>query len=122
MKIIFITLGLISLLLSIRLLSSDGGLAEYFSLNTRLSTLSQEADKQAAANQLLRKEVEDLQLGSEAIETIARRKLGMIGDNEIFVRVIEVPEIPKPMALPTTDLTPIQLIEVEPEGSAPVLE
>ena len=119
MKILFIALGLVIFLLSVRLLSSDGGVGEYLSLSSRLDGISEEVAAQRAKNQLLRQEVEDLQSGSEAIETIARRKLGMIGENEVFVRVIEVPEIPQAMSLPVVEPSLPVLDESEPEGTGP---
>lgn len=100
MKAILIALALVILVLLIRLLSSDGGIGEYLSLQTRLETLQEEVDQQIAVNQLLRNEVEDLQSGTEAIETIARQKLGMIAQDEVFIQVIEVPVIPNSTSQP----------------------
>lgn len=100
MKAILIALALVTLVLLVRLLSSDGGIGEYLSLQTRLEKLQEEVDQQIAVNQLLRNEVEDLQSGTEAIETIARQKLGMIAQDEVFIQVIEVPVIPSQSSLP----------------------
>lgn len=90
MKSVFIVLGIIILILQIRLLSSDGGLGEYFTLQERLDTLNAKVDALEQQNLLLKKEVQDLQSNTDAIETIARQKLGMIGKDEVFIKVIEL--------------------------------
>lgn len=84
------------MVLQIRLLSSDGGVAEYLTLKSQLQVLQKEVDDQASVNDLLRQEVKDLQSGTEAIETIARQKLGMIAEDEIFIQIIEIPVFPIP--------------------------
>ncbi len=91
-----IILALIIMVLQIRLLSSDGGVAEYLTLKSQLQVLQKEVDDQASVNDLLRQEVKDLQSGTEAIETIARQKLGMIAEDEIFIQIIEIPVFPIP--------------------------
>jgi len=90
-KGLLIVLGLIILVLQIRLLSSDGGVGEYLYLQDRLDLIQEEVAQQEIVNELLRQEVKDLQSGTDAIETIARKKLGMIGENEVFIQVIEAP-------------------------------
>ena len=43
------------------------------------------------SNRLLKKEVQELQSSTKIIETIARQKLGMIKNDEVFIKVIELP-------------------------------
>jgi len=91
LKAILIVLALIILVLQVRLLSSDGGIGELFSLQNKLAELQVEVDSLQQDNALLKKEVQDLQSNTKAIETIARQKLGMIKENEVFIKVIELP-------------------------------
>ena len=49
-------------------------------------------------NQALEAEVSDLKQGSEAIEERARSELGMIKENEVFIRV--TPRVPAPAEAP----------------------
>jgi cell division protein FtsB len=71
LKIIYIALAIVILILQVRLLSSDGGVGELISLQ---------------------KNLDDLQSSTQAIETIARQKLGMIGEDEAFIKIIELPK------------------------------
>lgn len=92
MKTIYIVLAVIILILQIRLLSSDGGVGELLSLQNKLDELHVKINALEDNNALLKKEVQDLQSSTEAIETIARQKLGMIAKDEAFVKVIELPK------------------------------
>lgn len=106
MKAIYIVLAVVILVLQIRLLSSDGGVGELLSLQTKLDELHVKVDVLENNNALLRKEVQDLQSSTEAIETIARQKLGMIAKDEAFVKVIELPKNTHSSALkPPADKT-----------------
>lgn len=90
MKAVFITLGIVILLLQIRLLSSDGGVGEYFSLQSKLEILQAENNQLMQTNLKLKKEVIELQSSSESIEAIARKKLGMVAEDEVFIKVIKI--------------------------------
>ncbi len=92
MKIIYIALAIVILILQVRLLSSDGGVGELISLQKNLDELHAKIDVLEQDNALLRKEVKDLQSSTQAIETIARQKLGMIGEDEAFIKIIELPK------------------------------
>jgi len=104
MKGLLIILSLVILVLQVRLMSSDGGISEFLSLKQQLQTLQQKVDQQQNKNDLLKKEVAELQSGTHSIETIARQKLGMVGPDEFFVKVIEIPRKPK-------NLTPLKPIK-----------
>jgi len=91
MKILYISLALIILVLQARLLSSEGGVSELFALQKQLNQLEVELTAQQALNTKLAEEVRVLQSDDKAIETIARQTLGMVGKDEIFVEVIELP-------------------------------
>lgn len=91
MKFITLALAIIILVLQIRLLSSDGGIGEWFSLQSKLEQLQTQVDDLAKQNTLLTKEVKALQSSPNAIETLARQKLGMIAEDEVFIKIIELP-------------------------------
>lgn len=91
MKFITLALAIIILVLQIRLLSSDGGIGEWFSLQSKLEQLQMQVDDLAKQNTLLKKEVKALQSSPNAIETLARQKLGMIAEDEVFIKIIELP-------------------------------
>ncbi|WP_178862381.1 FtsB family cell division protein [Thiomicrorhabdus cannonii] len=90
MKKIALILSLIIVVLLARLLSSHGGLGELFSLQNQLSELETQLQQQERENAELSQQVQDLQSQNSAIETIARQTLGMIGQDEVFVEVIEL--------------------------------
>ena len=90
-KFITLALAIIILVLQVRLLSSDGGVGEWLSLQSKLDQLQRQIDTLETQNILLKKEVVALQSSPKAIETLARQKLGMIAEDEVFVKVIELP-------------------------------
>ena len=89
MKLIFSILGLVIFILVIRLLSSEGGISEYQQLSLKLSEIESENDTLRESNLILKKEVQELQSDTKMIESIARQKLGMIKENEVFIKVIK---------------------------------
>jgi cell division protein FtsB len=91
MKLVFSILGLVIFILLIRLLSSDGGISEYQKLSSKLEMIESENNQLRESNRLLKKEVQELQSSTKIIETIARQKLGMIKNDEVFIKVIELP-------------------------------
>ena len=95
MKKIYLLFAVLIVLLQARLLSSDGGLSELFSLQEQLKTMESALEEQRLVNNELAKEVKSLQSNPLAIETIARQNLGMVKKDEIFIKVIELqPEEP----------------------------
>lgn len=102
MKTVYVVLGAIIFLLSIRLLSSDGGISDYLSLQKKLDDLEVKVQQLESRNSDLKKQVYVLQSNENAVETIARQKLGMIGKDEAFVKVIELqPEAKKTQPITT---------------------
>lgn len=91
-KLALILLVVIFLLL-FKLFSSEGGLAAYWQLSEALETLKAENRQQAEENLQLKRKVYSLQHNPEAIETLARQKLGMIGEDEVFIQVIQQPDL-----------------------------
>ena len=91
MKLLYISLALIILVLLARLLSSEGGVSELFALQKQLNQLEVELKAQQSLNKELAEAVNVLQADDKAIETIARQTLGMVGKDEVFIEVIELP-------------------------------
>ena len=91
-KPFLLVLGGLLIVVWVRLLSSEGGLAHWASLDKALAAKQASVAQLTTENALLKQEVRDLQSQTTAIETLARQKLGMIGQNEAFVRVIQLPE------------------------------
>ena len=69
----------------------DGGLSHVMRLQLELDGLVQRIAAQRQANSRLLAEVEDLKGGLEMVEETARRELGMVRPNEIFVQYAAVP-------------------------------
>lgn len=90
MRVLLIILAVLLFLSLARLLSSNGGLGEYLTLQSRLSEFESDVQRQKDTNALLKQEVLDLQSGDAAIETIARQRLGMVAKDEVFVQLLEV--------------------------------
>lgn len=90
MKKVYLLFAVLIVILQARLLSSDGGLSELFSLQEQLNTMETSLEEQRLINNELAKEVKNLQSNPLAIETIARQNLGMVKNSEVFVRVIEL--------------------------------
>lgn len=108
MKILYISLALIILVLQARLLSSEGGVSELFSLQKQLNQLERELSDQQKLNTQLAQEVKVLQTQDRAIETIARHTLGMVAKDEVFIEVIELPAIATQPLL-TKELLPLEM-------------
>ena len=90
MKKLYLALAILIVILQVRLLSSDGGLGELFTLQEQLTSLESDLEAQRMLNAELAKEVAALQVDPAAIETIARQTLGMVKQDEVFIKVIEL--------------------------------
>lgn len=91
MKYLYLFLALTIILLQARLLSSEGGVSELFSLQKQLQKIEVELAQQQALNESLTQQVSALQTQTESLESLARQSLGMIKRDEVFVEVIELP-------------------------------
>jgi len=69
----------------------NGGWLRVWELDRQLNTQAQGNDQLATRNNALAAEVQDLQQGHHAVEERARYELGMIGPDEIFVQINELP-------------------------------
>ncbi|MDX1353037.1 MAG: septum formation initiator family protein [Thiomicrorhabdus sp.] len=90
MKKLYLALAILIVILQARLLSSDGGLGELFSLQEQLKTLEKSLEEQRLINAKLAEEVKSLQTDPKSIETLARQNLGMVKKDEVFIKVIEL--------------------------------
>ena len=90
-KKLSVLLVFVIFLLAYKLLSSEGGMMEYHQLSQKIAKIEVENRQQQDENNRLKQKVYALQHNPEAVETLARQKLGMIGENEVFIQVIEQP-------------------------------
>ena len=90
MKKLYLALAILIVILQARLLSSDGGLGELFSLQEQLKTLENSLEEQRLLNAELAAQVRTLQENPSSIETLARQNLGMVKKDEVFIKVIEL--------------------------------
>jgi cell division protein FtsB len=82
-------LALTLIALQYRLWVGEGSRAEVQQLARQIERQQVELTELRQRNQALRAEVEDLKAGLGAVETRARRELGMIRDGETFFQVVE---------------------------------
>ena len=75
--------------LQYRLWRGDGGIYEYHDTQTHIAALKLEAERRRIRNAAIAADVRDLKEGTEAVEELARRELGMIKTGETFVQVYE---------------------------------
>lgn len=86
----FVLLALV-LLIQHPLWIGNGGWLRVWELDRQLNNQAQGNDLLANRNNALTAEVQDLQQGHLAVEERARYELGMIGPDEIFVQINEMP-------------------------------
>ncbi len=72
----------------------ERSLPDVWQRQAELEALREKADKLEARNRRLRAEVKDLRAEGEAIVERAREDLGMIAEDEIFIRMVR----PRPQA------------------------
>ena len=89
LKIITLFLIALFLLLQYRIWIDEDGIKSLNLIKSNLQDTELENQQLNIENQQLRAEILDLREGSEAIEEIARRELGLIGEGEVFFRVID---------------------------------
>ena len=79
-------LALLLLALQGQLWFVRGSIPDVKQLRNKLATLEAENAELRLRNEQIANEVRDLQEGLEVIETYARKELGMVKNNEIFVQ------------------------------------
>lgn len=89
LKLLPIMLVLILALLQYRLWFQSGGIKDMMHLKKQLAVETQQNELLKKRNQALIKQVEYLQKNNSAIESRARRELGMVKKGETFYQVIK---------------------------------
>ncbi len=102
MRLIVLSLTALLLLIQYPLWLGKGGWLRVWDLDQQVAAARQKNDELRARNAKLNSEVQDLKDGTGAIEERARLELGMIKQDEIFVRVLPPGPAPPPAATPAT--------------------
>ena len=89
MKFLYVTLGVIVLMLQYRLWLGDNSVRALNMLEVELEAQRFVNQELEARNRLLEIEVLDLKNGVEAVEERARSELGMIGKDETYYLLID---------------------------------
>ena len=71
--------------------TGSNGIMEYVNLNRDLADATARNQRLAERNRLLLEDVLDIKSRDEAIEEMARNRLGMIREGELFYQVVERP-------------------------------
>lgn len=95
MRLILLVLSALLLLIQYPLWLGKGGWLRVWDLDQQVALARKKNDELRARNAKLGSEVQDLKDGTGAIEERARYELGMIRQNEIFVRVLPAAESSK---------------------------
>ena len=88
-QVMLAALALLLLGLQARLWFGEGSLRHVAALKKQVEVLSGENAELTERNRLMAADVRDLQEGSEAVEEIARKDLGMIHDGETYFLIVE---------------------------------
>jgi cell division protein FtsB len=85
--IAFILIALLSAL-QYRLWFGKNSVSDFKSMEDQIDIIEKQNANLRQRNQLLRADIEDLQLGIESMEERARTELGLIKDGETFYRIL----------------------------------
>ena len=89
MRLVTITLAILLVLIQYPLWIGKGVFFRVRELTLQLDEVRAKNEENRLRNAKLASEVQDLEVGTEAIEERARYELGMIKKNEIFIQVID---------------------------------
>jgi cell division protein FtsB len=87
--ILSIMLVLLLIFLQYRLWFESGGIADMMRLKKKLAVEAQQNEQLKKRNQALLQQVQYLQKNNDAVESRARRELGMVKKGETFYQVID---------------------------------
>ncbi len=90
-QIVIALLALVFVGLQARLWFGEGSVRHVATLEKEVAALKQSNAKLNERNRLMAADVRDLKRGTEAVEEIARKDLGMIRDGETFFLILEEP-------------------------------
>lgn len=91
-RILIALIVLVIVGLQVKLWFGDGSVRTIIGLRQAVGTQESENDQLKKRNDQLAAEVKNLKEGTDAIEERARNDLGMIGRNETFFQVADMPE------------------------------
>lgn len=89
MRFITIFLAVLLVLIQYPLWLGKGGWLRVWDMDKQVQTVEKENEKAKLRNAKLDSEVQDLKVGTEAVEERARYELGMIKENEVFVQLLK---------------------------------
>ncbi|NOU51659.1 cell division protein FtsB [Pseudoalteromonas sp. JBTF-M23] len=88
MRLFQIVLTCLAAFLQYRLWFANNGIQDYTRIKSTVESHQELNAKLSKRNKLLKADIEDLKLGLEGVEERARNELGMIKENETFIRVL----------------------------------
>jgi len=88
MRLIFLTLLVLLALIQYPLWFGQGSWAAVWDLQSRVAEQKAVNDGLRARNQAMEAEIDDLRLGTQASEERARRELGLMQEQEVFVQIL----------------------------------
>jgi cell division protein FtsB len=91
MRLIFLTLLVLFVLIQYPLWFGQGGWMAVWDLQQKVAEQQAINDGLRARNQAMEAEVEDLRSGTQASEERARRELGLMQDQEVFIQILPSP-------------------------------
>lgn len=91
MRLIFLTLLVLFVLIQYPLWFGQGGWMAVWDLKQKVAEQQAINDGLRARNQAMEAEVEDLRSGTQASEERARRELGLMQDQEVFIQILPAP-------------------------------
>lgn len=87
-KSILAILVILLIVLQYRLWLGKNSIADYDKMQAQIEDLETQNASLRQRNQLLRADIDDLQLGIESMEERARNELGLIKEGEVFYRIL----------------------------------
>ncbi|KAF0802296.1 hypothetical protein A6D6_04082 [Alcanivorax xiamenensis] len=93
-QVMLAVLALLLVVLQVRLWFGEGSLRHVATLKKEVQALSEQNQSLSERNRLMAADVRDLKEGSDAVEELARKDLGMIRDGETFFLILE-PDAPR---------------------------
>lgn len=88
MRLIFLTLLVLFVLIQYPLWFGQGGWLAVWDLQTKVAEQQSTNEGLKARNQAMEAEVEDLRSGTQASEERARRELGLMQEQEVFIQIL----------------------------------
>lgn len=90
MRYLIALLAILLLAAQLKIWVGEDGLMEYRQLTSALEASRQEGDRLLRINHKIQSELEDLQSGTQTIAQKARQSLGMMQEDETFIRIVDL--------------------------------